>query len=58
MLESIRRAVPRRFLTYDELFTELARFYMAHQPTIRGNLRRLAVETGSVQTDNDSSPPE
>lgn len=43
-LEAIKKADPHRFLTYDELVSELERFYLAHQPTLRAQVQRILSE--------------
>lgn len=47
LLEAILRADPHRFLTFDELFGELARFFLARQPTLRGQVERYLRSRGS-----------
>ena len=40
LLEAIRRSQPHTFLSFDELFAELTRFYLARQPTIRAEVKK------------------
>lgn len=55
LLEAIRRADPHRFLCFDELFLELARFYLARQPTLRGEVERWLREKKESPEDGDET---